>query len=247
MRKVFCFHLRKSVLAGFPILMMFSGSFPAMAQEPNFNPPQTAKPQAAAANHPLTNVLRLAKESRDRLKTVQNYQCRFVQRDWVRGKVYVHSASVKFRKKPFSVYMRFDKPNEGREALYVAGQNGGKLLAHESGLLALAGTVALLPNSPQAMSESRHSIAEFGLENLVDRAITQWEQEARFAGSETETKFYPKAKLHTMECQVIETHHPVRRKQFPFYMTRLFLDKTTLFQCGWSNTAFRAKPARLPR
>jgi hypothetical protein len=106
--------------------------------------------------------------------------------------------------------------------------------------------VALLPNSPRAMSESRHPITEFGLENLINGAIAQWEREAQFAASETEAKFYPKAKLDTMECQVIETRHPRRRRQFSFYMTRLYIDNKTLFPVRMEQYGFPAKANEAP-
>jgi hypothetical protein len=235
-----------------PVLVVWNGSFNlspdishlAVAQGPIQNPVPASEP--AAADHPLTAVLKLAKESRDRLKTVEDYQCKFAKRDLVNGRVYSHSTLVKFRAKPLSVYMRFDQPNAGREVIYVEGQNGGKLLAHEAGLLGVVGTVALLPNSPRAMSESRHPITEFGMENLVNGAITQWEKEAQFAASETEARFYPKAKLDTMECQMIETRHPQRRRQFPFYMTRLYIDNKTLFPVRMEQYGYPSKPNDAP-
>jgi hypothetical protein len=120
------------------------------------------------------------------------------------------------------------------------------LLAHESGLLGVVGTVALLPNTPRAMSESRHPITEFGMEKLLNGAIAQWEAEAKFAASETEAQFYPKARLGQMECQVIETRHPVHRREFSFYMTRLYLDNKTLYPVRMEQYAFPAKPNEAP-
>lgn len=216
------------------------------AQSPLQNPAPVTPASAIAQDHPLTGVLRLAKESRERLKDVEDYQCRFSKRDVVGGKVHAHSTWVKFRRKPMSVYMRFEQPNQGREVIYVEGQNGGKLLAHETGLLGVVGTVALLPTSARAMSESRHSITEFGMEKLLEGAIAQWEAEARFAASETEAKFYPKAKLDQMECQVIETRHRVRRREFAFYMTRLYLDNKTMFPVRMEQYGFPTNPNEAP-
>lgn len=218
----------------------------AEAQDASQGTRAATKSKTVPADHPLTAVLKLAKASRERLKQVKDYRCRFAKRDVVNGKVHAHSTQVKFRSKPMSVYMKFDRPSPGREVIYVEGQNGGKLLAHEPGLLGIVGTVALDPKSKRALSESRHPITEFGLKNLVDGVIAQWEREAQFAAKETETRFYPQAKLHNRECQVIETRHPVRRRQFPFYMTRLYLDNKTQFpvrleQYGYPRTA-KGKP-----
>ena len=216
------------------------------AQEQTPPPREVSQPKEIPADHPLTAVLRLAKASRERIQAAGDYECRFFKRDLVGGRVYTHSTLVKFRAKPMSVYMRFDKPTAGREAIYVEGQNGGNLLAHEAGIAALVGTVALPPNSPQALSESRHPITEFGMENLVQEAIDQWEAEAQFAATETEAQYYPKAKLHKMECQVIETRHPVRRRQFAFYMTRLYIDNKTLLPVRLEQYGFPQKAGEKP-
>ncbi len=226
---------------------------------PQFDPQRTVRAQEQTPpaqdvsqakeippDHPLTGVLRLAKASRERIKAVPEYECRFFKRDLVNGRVYTHSTRVKFRAKPLSVYMRFDQPAAGREVIYVEGQNGGKLLAHEPGIGALVGTIAIPPNSPQALSESRHPISEFGMENLLNGAIDQWEGEAQFAAAETEAKYYPKAKLHKMECQVIETRHPVQRRQFPFYMTRLYIDNKTLLPVRLEQYGFPRKAGEKP-
>lgn len=232
------FGFKFSVLCGLAMLILAVCSLPSLrwnpassiaAEPPAVDTRLTGESKPVPADHPLTAVLKLAKESRERLKNVKDFHCRFSKRDLVGGKVHAHSTEVKFRVEPMSVYMKFDSPSPGREVIYVEGRNGGKLLAHEPGLLGIVGTVALDPASPRAMSESRHPITRFGLHNLVDGAIKQWENEARFAAGETEARFYPKAKLDTMECQVIETRHPVRRRQFPFYMTRLYIDNKTMF------------------
>ena len=251
MKKLFSSNVPRSIRRLVPILVLFHCSLnPApgihsSASAQNAEP--ASKPeQAAAADHPLTEALKLAKQSRESLKTVRDYGGRFFKRDLVNGQIHSHTTIVKFRAKPMSVYMRFEQPSPGREVIYVEGQNGGKLLAHEPGLLSVVGTVALLPNSPRAMSESRHPITEFGMEKLVSGAIAQWEKEAQFAASETEVKFYPKAKLDKMECQVIETKHPQPRRQFPFHMTRLYIDNKTQFPVRLEQYGFPTRPNEPP-
>jgi hypothetical protein len=81
---------------------------------------------------------------------------------------------------------------------------------------------------------------------MLEGAIAQWEAEARFAASETEAKFYPKAKLDQMECQVIETRHPVRRREFGFYMTRLYFDNKTMFPVRMEQYGFPTQPNEAP-
>ncbi len=254
MQKFFLFRFERPLRWSFTFLALgicltpWTSDFQNTTFAQNQTPPaqDVSQPKEIPADHPLTAVLRLAKASRERIQSAGDYECRFFKRDLAGGRVYTHSTHVKFRAKPMSVYMRFDKPTAGREVIYVEGQNGGKLLAHEAGIAALVGTVALPPMSPQALSESRHPITEFGMENLVEEAIDQWEGEAQFAAAETEAKYYPKAKLHKMECQVIETRHPVRRRQFAFYMTRLYIDNKTLLPVRLEQYGFPQKAGEKP-
>lgn len=245
---------RRMALTGIPLLILFNcsltspdgNSSPAVAQGPRPNVVPVTRTNTVAVDHPLFPVLKLAKASRESLKDVKDFQCRFAKRDLVNGKVHAHTMQVKFREEPMSVYLRFEKPSPGREVIYVEGQNNGNLLVHEPGLLGLVGTVTLKPDSPRAMSEGRHPITEFGLRNLVEGTIAQWEAEAQFAASETKVKFYPKAKLGNAECQVIETWHPIPRQQFPFYLTRLYIDNKTQFPVRLEQYGYPHQPNEAP-
>jgi len=179
----------------------------------------------AQKEHPLAPAIRIAKVSLQAAEAVQDYQAYFSSQELVGSKMMVHNAVLKVRHQPFSVYLGFRKPNEGREVLYVEGQNQNKLLAHDTGLKAIAGTVALDPNSKQAMSESRHPVTGVGIKNLVYQVIALWEAESKFG--ESNVKYYPNAKLGNMQCKVIENSHPYPRRQFKFHMTRLYIDKAT--------------------
>lgn len=200
--------------------------------------------QDATAEHPLAPALRLAEASREALQSVKDYEAAFSKRDVVNGQVYAHTMRIKYREEPSSVYMQFYRPHEGREVIYVAGRNGGKLLAHETGLAGLVGTVALDPDSPQAMSESRRPITRIGMKKMLDGVIEQWQKELQY--DECEVKYYPNAKLREMECQVIEVRHPVPRKHFPYHMGRLFIDKKTKFPVRLENYGYPTAKGQQP-
>lgn len=182
-------------------------------------------PAEVPASHPLAPALKVARECRKTAEKVKDFEAAFSKRDVVNEQVFAHTMLVKFRAEPFSVYLRFAGQHEGREVIYVDGRNDNKLLAHETGLARLVGTIALDPLSPQAMSESRHPITNMGLTNLAEGIIRQWEAEAQYG--EIEVKYYPNAKLRGMDCKVIESSHPHPRRQFKFHKTRLFIDKAT--------------------
>jgi hypothetical protein len=147
-----------------------------------------------------------------------------------------HKMLLKVRTEPFSVYLRYLAPYEGREVIYVEGQNKGQLLAHDVGVKALVGTVSLLPTSRRAMDESRYPITKIGMQALLDLTIEQWESE--LAHDEIDVKYFPNAKIGEVECKVIQTSHSEPRKHFRFHMTRLYIDRSTnlpvrIEQFGW--------------
>jgi len=189
-----------------------------------------------ADSHPLIPALKIAGESREALDQVGDYTAVFLKRELIGKRYSSHTIDMKVRQEPFSVYLRFQQPHEGREVIYVAGANQGNLLVHEEGIKSLAGTLALAPTSEEAMRENRYPITRIGLHNLLDTIVNQWQQELKYG--ETDVRYFPNAKLGNVACRVIETSHPQPRRQFRFHMTRLYLSKETnlpvrVEQYGW--------------
>ncbi len=206
----------------------------------------TAVPALAQQKeHPLAPAIRVAKSSRKTLDGIADYQGVFSKQELVNGRLQdPEFMFVKIRHQPFSVYLKFLKPHEGREVIYVDGQNDGNILAHESGIASLVGTVAIPVNSPKAMSNNRYPITRMGLKSMVQGVIDQWEEESKYG--ETEVKYFPNAKLQEMECKVIQSSHPRPRKQFKFHMTRLFIDKKTNLPVRVEQYGFPAGPGARP-
>jgi hypothetical protein len=188
---------------------------------------------AAPREHPLQKFIRVAGDSRDALNAVRDYEATFTKSEVVGRTVYADTMAIKFRDNPFSVYLRFYGKNEGREVLYFAGRNQGKLVAHEppGTLRGFIGTISLDPKSGQAMAEGRHPITRIGMRNMVEALIKQWEAETQYG--ETETQYFPDAKLRlpgkVIECKVLESTHPQPRRQFLFHKSRLWIEKSTNF------------------
>ena len=85
---------------------------------------------------------------------------------------------MKVRTKPQSIYFKFQRPAHGREAIYIAGRHGGKVLAHDVGLnKILAGTLQLDPTSSRAMEDCRHPITEAGIGPLLETLAKRWAAE----------------------------------------------------------------------
>lgn len=217
-----------AVVLAIAILFGPAGVANVFAQAPGNAPAEAAGkiPEGIHEAHPLVPALKMAYESREVLKGVQDYDATFSKRELINGKLKPQVSYLRFRKAPFSVYMKFLKPNEGREVIYVDGQNKNMLQAHETGILSIAGTVSLPIDGPDAMAENRYPITMLGIHNLIEQVIQQWESEAKFG--EVEVNFYRNAKLgKDIDVEVIEVTHPKPRNQFRYHMTRLFLEKST--------------------
>ena len=207
-----------------PALLVLLGAAVLPAQE---TPPE----------HPLVPAIRLAQESLQALSSVRDYQATFTKREWVGTQFVAQQMAMKLREQPFSVYLHFDKPNAGREILFVQGRNQNKLLAHEgSGLKSLVGTISLAIDDESVKAENRHPITDMGMRRMVQLLIEQWEYESKYG--EIDAKYYPDARIGNQLCEAVEATHPRPRKQFRYHVTRLYLDKKTRFPIRIENYGF---------
>jgi hypothetical protein len=180
---------------------------------------------ATRTGHDLAPPLRLASETLQRLDEVKDYSATFFKHENVRGGQVIHNMNLKVREKPFSVYLGFLKPHTGREVIYVAGQNGGNLLAHGTGIEKIAGTVSIAPNSAQALEESRYPITKIGMRNMVTAIATQWGTDLKY--NDLQVKYYANAKVGNVSCRVYESTQPRPRKGVVFYRSRLYVTRET--------------------
>ena len=200
---------------------------------------------ADGPEHPLLAAIRFAQTGLKALDDVKDYTSTFEKIEMVNGQLVRQTIFVKFREKPFSVYLKYPAPNAGREILYVHGFNQNLLFAHEgSGLKALVGTVTLASNDPRIMAETRRPITDMGMRNLCRMVIDQWQLESKYG--ECDVQYFPEAKVDNTKCQVIESSHPRPRRQFQFHKTRLFLDEATKLPFRVENYGFPQKPGDEP-
>ena len=196
------------------------------------------------AEHPLIPAIRYAKTCLEKVEALPGYEATFLKREVVGKSTVSHKMRMKVRHKPFSVYLYFENPHEGREVIYVEGQNNGKLIAHEAGLLSLAGSMELLPTEPMAMNENRYPITSAGIANALRIIIAEWEKETKYG--ETEVKYFKDARLDTMTCRVIESSHPQPRRQFNSHKTRLWIDTETQLPVRLQKFGFPKRPKDKP-
>ena len=177
--------------------------------------------------HPLAPALKMAYASRGTMRGVRDYTAQFVKKELVGNRYITHSMDMKFREQPFSVYLRFRDPHEGRQVLYVKGMNNDNILVQEAGIKGLVGPIPIKPSDPLAMSENRHPITSIGISNMLEAIIRQWEEEAKYQGVVVD--YYPNAKLGDFPVRVIRTTYKHRYRQFRYHTTRLYLDDKSLF------------------
>ena len=94
---------------------------------------------------------------------VKDYTATFRRQEMVRGELRPNEAIfLKFRE-PMQVYMKvLDGPSKGREAIYVGGRDGNRVLVHEPGGISSHFTVLLATDSPYVMERNRHTAEEMG-------------------------------------------------------------------------------------
>jgi hypothetical protein len=129
---------------------------------------------------------------------------------------------MKVRHQPFSVYMYFLKPFQGREVLYVDGSNNNELTVLESGWKRNLGKMNLDPNGMVAMRGQKHPITEVGIRNLTAKLIAGKTAEMQFM--ECNVTSNQNTKIGDRSATMIQIEHPVPRKEFATHITRIFLD-----------------------
>jgi hypothetical protein len=177
--------------------------------------------------HPLMPALRWANQGLQQMEQLHDYSATLVKRERVNGQVGNQEwMFIKVRHEPFSVYMLFLKPAalKGQEVIYVKGANDGKMWAHPTGIQqTLVGTVSIPPDGMLAMRGQRYPITELGLKNLVRRLLEVGGNDTKYG--ECDVQFSDDAKINGRPCTLIQVVHPVPRRNFLFYLARIYVDR----------------------
>lgn len=144
----------------------------------------------AAATPDPEGWLREAEAAYER---ISSYTAVFYKQQRVAGELLPEETiHLKFRKNPYSLYMKWIKaPHKGSELLYVAGWNENRVRAHRGGLLRFF-TRNLDPMDPRLMADNLRPVTSVGIGYLLEivatnirRAITFNELEFFVRGRET--------------------------------------------------------------
>jgi len=201
------------------------GTTARAALKPDLSAKSTQLVTAAAADEsPIARAIRTMADCQARFDKVKDYTCVFSKRERIDGKLGpMNIMTMKVRNDPRSIYMRFEQPYKGREAIYIEGRNRGRVLAHDVGLNKfLAGTLYLDPRGARAMQECRHPITEAGIGALIKKVSERWKAELHDA--ESVVLFDTTLSIGSARCLLIEAIHPDRGPNFVFHKVRLFID-----------------------
>lgn len=186
--------------------------------------PADPKPAPApVADDPIARAKQAIADCRAKYAGVRDYTCTFVKRERLDGRLLpAHVMDMKARATPPSIYFKFRTPNKGREAIYVAGRNGGRVVAHDVGIgKFLAGTMNLDPRGAMAMEDCRHPITEAGIGALIATVADRWD--AELTPEESLVALNPGLRIGKHGCTMIEVVHPSRHPQFLFHKVRLYI------------------------
>lgn len=181
---------------------------------------------ATANEHPLMPVIRWAEKERPNIEKINDYTALMTKQENINGEVQgVQVMEIKVRHRPLSFYTKFRYPKKlnGQEAIYVVGQNDGKLIGHGVGVERAFGTQRIPPDGMIAMRNQKYPITEMGVLNLVDRLLDVGYKDSKFG--ECDVKYIEGVKVNKRECILIQVVHPVPRKNFIFHIARIFVDK----------------------
>ena len=113
---------------------------------------------------------------------VKDFTAVFTRSEMLRGKQRPEETiALKFRE-PLQVYMKWlSESGKDREAIFVKGRDGDKVLVHEPGWISGHFTVLLPPDGATIMDRSRHPFDEIGIGRIID-LITATFEKANQAG-----------------------------------------------------------------
>ena len=109
----------------------------------------------------------LLEQSFNAMAGIYDYRGTLMKRELIDDELVEQTIDFKFSR-PFKVYVKYGKPHEGREGIYIRGSNRDRLRAHKGSVPDVA--VSLNPFGRLAMADNHHPITSFGLERMLEVA-----------------------------------------------------------------------------
>jgi hypothetical protein len=176
----------------------------------------------------LLDVIHYAEPSREAMEDVKDYTAVFNKTELIKGRLVKQVMEMKFRTKPFSVYFRYlSGPEKDRQAIFVEGKFGNKLVVKETGIKAVAGVMYLALDNQLVMAENRYPVTNVGIGNLLNTAMTVWERESKLEAADVDVKFFPNARLGELPVEAVQLTHRKQLRDVKYHLSRVYFDKET--------------------
>lgn len=111
---------------------------------------------------------------RQRMQKLPDYTATFTRQERLEGGdlLDMQTMEMKLRHAPLSIYLKWvEGGEEGRELLFIDGQNDNRMLVKLGGGKKLLPAVKVDPEGSLAMSEARHPVTSVGLLQLCDKML----------------------------------------------------------------------------
>jgi hypothetical protein len=210
------------------LLGLFGAGQALVEAQNNQSPASLRAPTAGAATFttPFDQPLAWLLDARRNFTAVQDYTCTLSKRENVGGLLSEeHIIEAKFRSQPFSVYMRWLSPSKlyGQEIAFIMGRNNNKMRVHSKGMIKGAvGFVNVDVNDRRVLEQSRHTVYEAGIGNLIEQALKYVDGERQTGKGQVRVTDV----LHdNRPCLRVEIIRGERRQESDYYRTVLFLDR----------------------
>jgi hypothetical protein len=196
--------------------------------------------------HPLAPSVRVLKATLEHIdRNIHDYSATLVKQERLDGELGEHQhILLKVRHEPFSVYMSFLKPFQGREVLYVHGQNNNEMVVLEAGFKRVLGKMNLAPDGMVAMRGQKHPITRVGIRNLTAELLKKCEADLQYAECEVVTR--NDTKINGRPTTMVQVVHPIPRQNFYAHVTRIFLDNELRVPIHYDAYMWPAQPGGEP-
>jgi hypothetical protein len=206
---------------------------PEISTPKEWQPPDNATMQQLAAKDPIVFLENcIHRYNHD----VRSYRLKFHKRERIDGKLNgAEEIDVCFREKPYSVLFRWNEgARKASAALYVEGENDGKLLVKPTGLGGkIAGVVKRDPEGSDAKKSGRYPLTQFGLKDAALRALASWKAAKAEDALHVELVGEEKVKeCGDRTCWVLKRSKYKKPESDGVTETTLYVDKETWLQIG---------------
>lgn len=196
--------------------------------------------------HPLAPTVRVMQAVlADFDKNVNDYTCTFQKQERIEGELgEPQNITLKVLSRPFRAYLYFNQPFTGREVLYVDGRNNNELTVLDCGFKRHLGKLNLDPNGTFAMSGQKYPITNIGIRYLTSEIVNVSTADLQYGESDVKTD--PNSRIGNRPATLIQITHPVQRKNFRSYVSRIFLDNELHVPIHYDAYSWPEKPGDKP-